>query len=369
MQKVVESYNEWDPLEEVIVGTVTGAMYPEVSPILAANGEPEWLLHYQGEFVEEEFIEKANEQLENLVALFEDANIKVRRPAPHAHNVEYQTPNWRCRSGWNTANPRDLFLVVGDEVIECASPLRHRYFESQAYHSLMTQYFKQGARWTAAPKAPLRDSLYDHSFLLSERSENDSDADKILQEGETHRYPINESEPVFEAADFVRCGKDLFVTQSIATNALGIEWVRRHLGDRYRVHEIKTRCKATWHIDTTFMPLAPKKALINPQWVHEVPDALKDWDLRAAPMPSYLQTSPMAHPYFTSQWLSMNVFSIDEKRVCVDAQQVDMIHMLREWGFTPIAIPFDYVGMFGGSFHCVTLDIKRKGTLQSYCEP
>ena len=47
MKKAVESYNEWDPLEEVIVGNVTGAMYPEVSPILAANGEPEWLLHYQ----------------------------------------------------------------------------------------------------------------------------------------------------------------------------------------------------------------------------------------------------------------------------------------------------------------------------------
>lgn len=367
MKKAVESYNEWDPLEEVIVGTVTGAMYPEVSPILAANGEPEWLLHYQGEFIEEEYTEKAAEQLENFVAHLKEQGVKVKRPAPHAHNNAYETPSWKCKSGWNTANPRDLFLVVGDEIIECASPLRHRYFESQAYHRLMTDYFKRGARWTSAPKAPLLDTLYDHSFLLTSRGENDTDEDKTLKPGETHRYPINESEPVFEAADFIRCGRDIFVTQSIATNALGIEWVRRHLGNDYRVHEIKTKCKAPWHIDTTFMPLGPQKAIVNPLWVDELPEALSSWDVRKAPLPSYVDSSPMAHPYFTSQWLSMNMFSLDEKRIFVDSQQVEMLHFLREWGFEPIAIPFDYVGMFGGSFHCVTLDVKREGTLEDYC--
>ena len=33
---MVQSFNEWDPLEEVIVGTVLGSTYPECSPILAA---------------------------------------------------------------------------------------------------------------------------------------------------------------------------------------------------------------------------------------------------------------------------------------------------------------------------------------------
>jgi glycine amidinotransferase len=50
------------------------------------------------------------------------------------------------------------------------------------------------------------------------------------------RYTITEFEPVFDAADFVRCGRDLFVTKSNVTNSLGIEWLRRHLGGGFRIH-------------------------------------------------------------------------------------------------------------------------------------
>ena len=34
--------------------------------------------------------------------------------------------------------------------------------------------------------------------------------------------------PVFDAADFFRCGRDIFVTRSNVTNLMGIEWLRRH---------------------------------------------------------------------------------------------------------------------------------------------
>ena len=57
------------------------------------------------------------------------------------------------------------------------------------------------------------------------------------------RYIINESELVFDAADFVRCGRDLFVTRSNVTNATGIDWLRRHLGDGFRIHEVETMCR------------------------------------------------------------------------------------------------------------------------------
>jgi glycine amidinotransferase len=57
------------------------------------------------------------------------------------------------------------------------------------------------------------------------------------------RYMVNEFEPVFDATDFVRCGRDLFVTRSNVTNLSGIAWLRRHLGDGYRIHEIESRCR------------------------------------------------------------------------------------------------------------------------------
>lgn len=363
---VVQSFNEWDPLEEVIVGTVLGATYPECGPVLAAAGEPEWLWYYQGVLVEEESVQAAHEQVEELVRVLQGEGVTVRRPDPFPHNVGYSTPFWQCRSGWNTANPRDLFLVVGDEIIECASPMRHRYFESLAYRRLFTEYFRAGARLTAAPKPALRDALYDHNCRAGAPG---ADLGKRIHfEGQSRRYPITELEPVWEAADFVRCGRDLFGIRSVATNASGIEWVRRHLGSGFRVHEIKTRCSTPLHIDTTFVPLAPGKVLVNPDWINvaELPECLRKWDVLQAPRPTYDPDSPMAEPQFSSQWLSMNVLSLDHERVIVDAQQHKLIRKLEEWGFTPIPVHFDHFGPFGGSFHCATLDVRRRGQLASY---
>lgn len=365
---VVQSFNEWDPLEEVVVGTALGAVYPECGPILAAAGEPEWLWHYQGVHVEEEHVREAQAQLERLVRVLEAEGVTVRRPDPIPHNTPFSTPYWHCRGGWNTANPRDLFLVVGDEIIECASPLRHRHFESLAYRRLFTDYFRNGAKLTAAPKPALRDSLYDHRCHATGPDGAADLGKRVLPAGAAFRSPIAEDEPVWEAADFVRCGRDLFVTRSVVTNDLGIEWVRRHLGPGFRVHEIKTRCSTPCHIDTTFVPLAPGKVLVNPDWVEvaELPECVKKWDVLVAPRPSYAVHSPMAFPQFSSQWLSMNVLSLDQERVLVDAQQLELIRNLRDWGFRPLPLPFDHVGPFGGSFHCATLDVRRRGALESY---
>ena len=76
----------------------------------------------------------------------------------------------------------------------------------------------------------------------------------------------------------------------------------------------------------------------------------------------------MANPYFTSQWLSMNVLSLDSEHVFVDAQQTGLMRQLERAGFTPIPVDFDAVGAFGGSFHCASLDVRRRGTLESYCD-
>ncbi|MEI4920628.1 amidinotransferase, partial [Klebsiella pneumoniae] len=86
-------------LEEVIVGTVLGSVYPECGPILAAAGEPEWLWHYQGVLVEEEHVKAANEQLDKFVALLQSEGVKVRRPDPIPHNVPFSSPYWHSRGG------------------------------------------------------------------------------------------------------------------------------------------------------------------------------------------------------------------------------------------------------------------------------
>ena len=72
-----------------------------------------------------------------------------------------------CFAGMQTACPRDCFLVVGDEIIEAAMSWRSRLFEFYAYKKLFAEYFKQGARWTAAPRPAMGDDTYRKVCALS----------------------------------------------------------------------------------------------------------------------------------------------------------------------------------------------------------
>ena len=59
------------------------------------------------------------------------------------------------------AMPRDILLVVGEEIIEAPMSWRSRFFEYRAYRDLMKEYFHAGATWTVAPKGLMEDELYD----------------------------------------------------------------------------------------------------------------------------------------------------------------------------------------------------------------
>lgn len=352
----VNSYNEWDPLEEVIVGRLEGATIPSghisvisnLPPLAAklvrlAGGlrYPNWMVRL------------AQRELDQFVHLLESEGIKVRRPDIVVFVRPYRSPHWSSR-GFSTACPRDILLIIGNEIIETPTCWRSRYFEAGAYRSLLKEYFLKGARWTAAPKPQLTDQLFDYKYQSHKPAKG-------------LRFVVNEFEPVFDAADFVRCGRDLFVTRSNVTNRMGIEWLRRHLGTGFRVHELESRSRQPMHIDSTFMPLAPGKVLVNPEYldVEQLPPILKTWDVLVAPRPDPVE-GILSRISMCSPWTSINVLMLDEQRVVVDKSQVTLISALKDWGFTPIPCGFLSYGPFGGSFHCAALDVRRRGTLQSY---
>jgi glycine amidinotransferase len=141
-------------------------------------------------------------------------------------------------------------------------------------------------------------------------------------------------------------------------------WLQRHLGESYRVHEIQNRSPQAIHIDTSFMPLAPGKLLISPEYidVNTLPSILKSWDILVAPEPV-----PNKDPLkVVSKWISINVLMLDEERVIVEKNQEPLIKALKSWGFKPIPCSFEAYFPFLGAFHCATLDVRRKGILQSY---
>jgi len=69
--------------------------------------------------------------------------------------------------------PRDILLVIGNEIIESPMAWRSRFFEYRAYRPLIKEYFRQGAKWTTAPKPLMSDELYDKVQYLFYRMQND----------------------------------------------------------------------------------------------------------------------------------------------------------------------------------------------------
>jgi glycine amidinotransferase len=179
-------------------------------------------------------------------------------------------------------------------------------------------------------------------------------------------WVTTEFEPVFDAADIIRCGKDIFVQRSHTTNEMGIEWLRRHLGDTYNVHHVEFYDHRAAHIDATFVPLAPGKMLVNPDRpIKKLPAIFKNsgWDLLPCPRTVYPRNLPTFRSF---EWLVMNVLSLDEKRIIVEKEEEPFMRALKSWGFEPIPVAFRNCYKHGGSFHCATCDVRRLGILQSY---
>jgi glycine amidinotransferase len=339
-------------LEEVIVGIVDGASFPPWHTALKAtlpHDQHRAFRENAGKTFPPEKIAAARKELEEFVHILEAEGVKVRRPVPVDQLKPYGAPGWTS-TGLYAAMPRDLLLVFGNEIIECPLAWRSRYYEAFAYRPLLKEYFNAGAKWSAGPRPELKDDFYDCEWTEP-------------KPGEPSRFIINEYEPTFDAADFMRCGRDIFAQKSNVTNDFGIEWLRRHLGDKYRIHVFDFDDPHAMHIDCTLAPIAPGKLLINPERVLRVPTIFRGWDVLHAPKPII----PPKHTlYMTSKWINMNVLMLDEERVVVERQDEPMIASMKKWGFKPILCDFRNFNSFGGSFHCATLDVRRRGVLQSY---
>jgi glycine amidinotransferase len=348
----VLSYTEWDPLEEVIVGIADEAMLPSwntINEITFPSGALDTLRHRAGTPYPPEWVEAARGDVAEFVDVLQTAGVRVRRPDAMDFASSFATPAWQVASGFCAANPRDVLLVVGDEIIEAPMADRGRYYEIWPYRSLLNEYFRAGARWTAAPRPQLLDELYDVG---------------APGRGE---WITTELEPTFDAADFVRCGRDIIGQRSHVTNDAGIEWLRRNLGEDYRIHLIEPQWTQAAHIDTTLMPLAPGKLLVNHKYFDPegLPAAFAGWDVLVPPEPVPLATGVFST---VSSWISMNILMLDERRVIVERRQEPLMKAFEQWGFEPIPCSFEHYYCFAGSFHCATLDVRRRGELQSYCD-
>ena len=94
MTKIVNSWNEWDPLKHVIVGRADNCCIPPAEPATDPKiPENSDMKGVHGPRSEESII-KANIQLDNFAKILENRGVKVDRPTPLNFNQKISTPDW-----------------------------------------------------------------------------------------------------------------------------------------------------------------------------------------------------------------------------------------------------------------------------------
>ena len=345
------SCDEFSPLQEVVVGNPASARIPEAR-------DPSMWLNLYGDLPYGErqristgafprrIIEETTEDIATLIETFETLGIAVHRAETVDHSQTFGTPDWTS-DGFYSYCPRDLALVIGDTIIETPAAMRARYFELFGLKPLFTQYMINGSSWISAPKPRLAGELYPL--------------------GDDGLLTLGEHEPVFDAANVLRCGRDLFYQVSSSGNELGLIWLENTLRayGEFRVHPLRDVYHFT-HIDSTISLLRPGLVLLNPERMSEsnLPVCFRSWDKIWCPD---MADCPVASAYpLSSRWIGMNLLMVSPELAIVDSAQTDLIKALERRGLSVLPHTLRHARVLGGGFHCVTLDVVRDGGLDDY---
>lgn len=344
---LVNVHNEWDPLEEMIVGVAHGAQVPRADRGLFALDYCDHHADQQqipsGPYPEY-VIEEAAEDLDGFVKFLSAHGVTVRRPEISDHAAVFGTPGWQTDGEYNYC-PRDVLLPIGQTIIEAPMALRSRYFEPFAYRKHLAAYFASGANWISAPKPRLPDATYRIKPAEGSIIAND--------------------EPIFDAANVIRIGRDILYLVSRSGNRLGLQWLQRVLGEQYRVHPLSGVYDGT-HIDTTISLVRPGLVVLNPERIarDQVPAIFRNWDIIWSPEMvdnGYCWSYPRA-----SIWQGMNFVMVNPSLAVIDERQVPLIRALEKHGVDVAPLRMRHARSLSGGFHCVSVDIRRRGPLEDY---
>ena len=366
MPKIVNAWNEFDPLKRVIVGRADGCMIPppelpmECKIPVDSDMRGSWGPRPQ------HTVDAGNAQLDGFARILEKRGIVVDRPTPIDFNQEIGTPDWKNGSMFGCMPPRDVILTVGNEMVEATMSYRCRWFEYLCTRPLLEEWYKldPNMRWEAAPKPRLTDRSYKAGYLSRAMT-----IEARLKLTEAKDFVTTEEEPLFDAAELARCGKDIIVQHGFTANLAGIDWLRRHFADRgLRIHKMNFPGDPyPCHIDATLVPLRPGLVLNNPTRrllpEHKVLFDKNDWEVVVAAQPMHKSPPPLC---YSTVWVSMNVFMLDPKTVFCEASETNQHEQFDKLGLEVIPIPFRDVYPFGGGLHCATVDIYREGKCEDY---
>src|SRR3989338_2307202 len=356
----VSVYTEWAPLREVIIGSCVNFNHQGIDRtfrFMYNNRDGNFVDRNQPHKIDQRYIEERQADLDDLQRLLEREGVTVRRPKRLDQIQEVKTPHF---ASYTTGcdSPRDMYLCLGDEIIESPPTNRKRYFEHLLLREVFMEYFRSGARWTVAPRPSLDDNALDFSFWKNTLSRGIPPIEQVEAQ-----YEI-----AFDAANCLKFGRDIVMNVGTKNHELGAVWLARHLGSEYRVHPIRL-CDT--HIDGHFVPIAPGRLLVNEGAMYgsyeRLPKALQKWDRIQILDKGTQWDYPNDHLQMaTNVGMSVNVLSLDERRILIRDTAELTINALERAGFEPIPFRLRHSELFGGGLPCSTVDVRREEQREDY---
>ena len=299
------TYNEWDPLVEIVVGTADFANWPTEDPVFKLEGEkttwhatpvpsgpvPDWI------------IEEANEDLDILAYTLEQLGVVVHRPKPL---------NFVERGGLYNYCPRDRLLIYGETIVDPAMMYPCRDMETECLEEVILR------------------------------------ADTVL------RMPRDQG-MTLDAANVLRLNDTMLYLESASGNLEAYRWLRNQFPD---VAIELCNFYSGVHIDSTIVPLREGLVLLNGSRVNmdNLPSIFDSWECVWAT--DVVEQGFYQYPY-ASKWIALNMLVVDPDTVICDQNQPNLIRMLECYKFNVIPLELRHSRTLGGGFHCVTLDLLR----------
>jgi N-dimethylarginine dimethylaminohydrolase len=314
------SYNEWDVLKKVIVGVADYATIPPLdislrtvnyANIVDTNNIP------QGPYPQQ-VIAEANEDLEKFSNFLVSCGVEVVRPK-------------RSLVSYYNYCPRDSVSIFGNNAIVAPMSLQSRNNEYLSFSEYLENIIE-------IPNYQGND-IYNENCI-----------------GNPNILALKEFHPKFDAANIIRANDDILYLVSNSGNKKGAEFLR-NLG--YNIH-ILEGVYSYMHIDSTVAFLREGLMLLNPSRIKDpsiLPSPFDKWDYIMCPNPV-----DIGH-YFgycnASEWINMNLFSVNPNLVVVEKHQEPLRKELKKYNIECEMMDMRHQRTLGGGFHCVTLDLVR----------
>jgi N-dimethylarginine dimethylaminohydrolase len=203
-----------------------------------------------------------------------------------------------------------------------------------------------------------QDTIVDCAMMYPCRNQEIQNYSRILSDAKTVLTMPTDQGMTLDAANICRLGNTWLFLESASGNRQAYEW----LCEKFPQVTIEL-CNfyAGVHIDSTIVPLREGLVMLNASRVNEssCPKVFKDWEKIWVTDEMIVAQDFYQYPY-ASKWIAMNMLVLDPETVMVDADQKDLIGLLKTKGFDIIPMRLRHSRTLGGGFHCVTLDTHRK---------